>query len=109
MQVNLTIKFNLKAINQKEGGQMESLFFREIAAILNPTNFPMFVAIYLMVKVSKSIDKLTAAVRINCQKIQKFYILLSAMMEGDCKKCKEFLERIKKEECDEDSSGSVDV
>lgn len=74
---------------------MESIFLKEIFAILNPTNFPMFVAIYLMVKMSSSIDRLTKAVTKNCGEIKSLYILLSAMMEGDCKKCKEFLERIK--------------
>lgn len=49
------------------------IFIKEAISVLNPTNFPMFVAIYLLVKVTGSIDKLAKIVEDNTREMRSIF------------------------------------
>jgi DNA-binding transcriptional regulator GbsR (MarR family) len=55
-------------------------FITDLLKAVTPENFPMFVAIFFLVKTSLSLDKLTKAITINCNDVSKVFTKLDDIL-----------------------------
>lgn len=55
-------------------------FITDLLKILNPENFPIFIAIFLLVKMTGSLDRLSKAVESNCSDIKSVFTKLDDIL-----------------------------